>query len=203
MAKSTKTAKKATAVKRSATKRTMAKASSNGHHNKPQGDDEEGLRKLMVDQMKDMLWAEKALTKAIPKMMKKACSAELTDALAAHLDETHEQVSRIEEAFDSLGLKATTKPCEAMKGLLKEAEELMGEMESGSLRDAAIICAAQKVEHYEIATYGCLKTYAEMLGESEAAGLFEEILNEEKNADETLSEVAQEINWMAEEEAEA
>lgn len=202
MAKSTKTTKSNGTHHSAATKTTKSKASSNGHRSTPTGHEEEGLRKLLVDQMKDMLWAEKALTKAIPKMMKNACSADLADALSNHLEETTDQVSRLEQAFESMDLKPTTKPCEAMKGLMKEAEELMSEMEEGGLRDAAIICAAQKVEHYEIATYGCLVTYAEMLGESKAARLFGQILEEEKGADETLTEVAQHINWMAEEEVE-
>ncbi|HZV68953.1 MAG TPA: ferritin-like domain-containing protein [Saprospiraceae bacterium] len=168
----------------------------------PKGQDEQGLRKLLVDQMKDMLWAEKKLTTAIPKMIKKASSEELIESLTNHLEETKEQVSRLEQAFQAMNLKATAKECEAMKGLVKEAEELMEEMEEGSLRDAAIICAAQKVEHYEIATYGCLVTYSQILGETEVAELLNETLSEEKGADETLTEVSQNINWMAEEEAE-
>ena len=164
---------------------------------KPEGEEKEGLRKLLVDQMKDMLWAEKSLVKGIPKMIEKASSPELKDALSSHLEETKEQVNRLEQAFQTIDESATAKVCEAMKGLTKEAEELMEEMEEGNLRDAAIICAAQKVEHYEIASYGCLVAYARLLGETEATGLFEEILEEEKSADDTLSGVAEQINWKA------
>ena len=164
---------------------------------RPSGEQEEGLRKLLMDQMKDMYWAEKALTKAIPKMIKQASSDELIDALSNHLHETEGQINKLEEAFQILGEKAVAKKCEAMDGLIKEASELMGDLDKGSLRDAGIICAGQKVEHYEIATYGCLKTYAETLGEMEVANLLEEILGEEKNADDTLTEISQSINWEA------
>ena len=169
---------------------------------KPEGKQDEGLRKLLTDQLKDMLWAEKALTKAIPEMIEKASSQELIDGLREHLEVTKEQVFKVKEAFKLLNEKPQAKVCEAMKGLVKEAEELMKEMEEGPVRDAAIICAAQKVEHYEIATYGCLHTYAEILGEEEVADLLEEIMNEEKEADDALTEVAHAINWEAKEEEE-
>ena len=167
---------------------------------KPEGKQDEGLRKLLTDQLKDMLWAEKALTKAIPAMIEKASSQDLVDGLKEHLEVTKEQVFKVKEAFKLMNEKPQAKVCEAMKGLVKEAEELMKEMEEGPVRDAAIICAAQKVEHYEIATYGCLHTYAEILGEEEVADLLEEIMNEEKEADDALTEVAHAINWDAKEE---
>ena len=150
-----------------------------------------GLRKLFEDELKDIYWAEKALTKALPKMAKKATSPELVDAINNHLQETENQVSRLEEVFESIGMKAAAKKCEAMEGLLKEADEIVGEAEEGAVRDSAIISAAQKVEHYEIASYGTLCAFAKTLGEEEAASLLEETLNEEKMADETLTEIAE------------
>lgn len=148
------------------------------------------LEKLFEDELKDIYWAEKALTKALPKMIKKASSSELVDAIETHLAETEEQVTRIEQVFELLGKKATAKKCEAMDGLIKEAEELMEESEEGVMRDAAIISAAQKVEHYEIASYGTLRAFAETLGFDEVAALLETTLEEEKNADQTLTDVA-------------
>ena len=166
----------------------------------PTGKNDEGLRKLLTEQLKDMYWAEKALTKALPKMIQKASSQELKNGIREHLGVTKEQVSKLEEAFGLLGMKATAKKCEAMSGLIDEAEEIIKDMEEGPVRDAGIICAAQKVEHYEIATYGCLATYAETLDEQELSDLLNEILEEEKEADQKLSQVANSINWEAKEE---
>ncbi len=148
------------------------------------------LMKLFENELKDIYWAEKALTKAIPKMIKKATSEELIDALQSHLEETTEHVSRLEQVFGLIEKKAVAKKCESMDGLLKEAVEIMEECEQGSMRDAGIIAAGQKVEHYEIATYGTLRQFAETLGLTEAAELLEATLEEEKMADEKLSEVA-------------
>jgi ferritin-like metal-binding protein YciE len=149
------------------------------------------LHKLLVDELKDIYWAEKALTKAIPKMIKNASSEELIAALEEHLTETEEQVAKVEEVFEILGEKAQAKKCEAMEGLIKEAEELMSDNEEGVIRDAAIISAGQKVEHYEIASYGTLVAFANTLGYTDAAEILEEILEEEKNADMKLTEVAE------------
>lgn len=161
------------------------------------------LQGLLEDQLKDIYWAEKALTKAIPKMIKNATSEELIEALENHLEETENQVARVEEVFEILEKKPQAKKCEAMSGLIEEAEELMKENEEGVIRDAAIISAAQKVEHYEIATYGTLRTYAQTLGLDDIAEILEEILEEEKNADETLTEVAESaVNLEAAEESE-
>jgi ferritin-like metal-binding protein YciE len=168
----------------------------------PSGKNEEGLRKLFVAQLKDMYWAEKALTKALPKMIQHASSDELKNGIEEHLEVTHEQVTKLEEVFELIGMKAAAKKCEAMEGLIEEANEIFSEMEEGPVRDAGIICAAQKVEHYEMATYGCLATYAEMLDEQEAANILHEILEEEKEADEKLSVAANTINWEALEEEE-
>lgn len=150
-----------------------------------------GLQQMFEDQLKDIYWAEKALTKALPKMISKATSQELIDALTEHLEITEDQVTRVEEVFSAIGKKPEAKKCEAMEGLIKEGTEIMESAEEGSALDAGIICAAQKVEHYEIATYGTLVAWAQQLGLQEAADLLEETLNEEKEADTTLTEVAE------------
>ena len=149
------------------------------------------LQKLFEEELKDIYWAEKALVKAIPKMIKKASSPELVEALENHLAETEEQVKRVEQVFGALGKEPKTKKCEAMAGLISEAETIMGESEEGVMRDAAIISGAQKIEHYEIASYGTLRTFAQTIGLHEAVTLLETTLNEEKNADEKLTEVAE------------
>ena len=151
----------------------------------------QGLRDLFENELKDIYWAEKALTKAIPKMIKNATSEELKTALQEHLAVTEQQVTRVEQVFESIGTKAQAKKCEAMEGLIKEAADIMESTEEGAVRDAGIISAAQKVEHYEIATYGTLHTFATILNEDEAASFLEETLNEEKEADEKLTEVAE------------
>ncbi len=151
----------------------------------------QGLRSLFEDELKDIYWAEKALTKAIPKMIKNASSQELIDALENHLEVTKGHVERCEHAFEILGKAARAKKCEAMEGLTKEAEEIMSSTEEGVVRDAGIISAAQKVEHYEIATYGTLCAFAKTLGEDEVADLLQQTLNEEKEADQTLTGIAE------------
>lgn len=161
------------------------------------------LMKLFEDELKDIYWAEKALIKAIPKMIKNATSEELIDALKNHLEETKGHVTRVELVFDLIGKKTTAKKCEAMEGLIKEAGDIMEACEEGAMRDAGIIAAAQKVEHYEIASYGTLRQFAETLGLSEATGLLGETLGEERAADEKLSEVAMSaVNIEAAEEEE-
>lgn len=150
----------------------------------------QGLRDLFVDSLKDIYWAEKALTKALPKMTKNATSEALKEALTKHLDETVAQVSRLEQVFEIIGEKAEAKKCDAMEGLLKEGEGIMEETELGVVRDAGIIAAGQKVEHYEIATYGTLHAFATTLGEDKAAKLLAITLEEEKKADMTLTEIA-------------
>jgi ferritin-like metal-binding protein YciE len=150
-----------------------------------------GLRELFEDFLKDIYWAEKALVKAIPKMVGNATSEELIAALEDHLSVTQGQVSRLEEVFELLGKTARAKKCDAMEGLIKEAEGIMEETAAGVVRDAGIIAAGQKVEHYEIATYGTLCSFAKILGENDVATLLEESLNEEKEADSKLTEVAE------------
>ena len=148
------------------------------------------LMKLFEDELKDIYWAEKALTKAIPKMIKNATSQELVKALTNHLSETENQITRLEQVFESIGKKAVAKKCEAMEGLIKEAGEIMESCDKGAMCDAGIISAGQKVEHYEIASYGTLRQFAKTLGLTEAISLLEATLKEEKAADEKLSEVA-------------
>lgn len=161
----------------------------------------QGLRQLFEDELKDIYWAEKALTKAIPKMIKKASSEELISALQDHLEATKGHVARCEQAFEMMGKPAKAKKCEAMAGLTKEAEEIMSNTAAGVVRDAGIISAAQKVEHYEIATYGTLCAFAKTLGENEVADLLAQTLSEEKEADEKLTQIAESsINTEAAEE---
>jgi ferritin-like metal-binding protein YciE len=167
------------------------------------GIEESKLMKLFEDELKDIYWAEKALTKALPKMVKNATNEDLITALENHLEETEGQIEKLEQVFEAIGKKAQAKKCEAMAGLVKEAEEIMKESDKGAMRDAGIISAGQKVEHYEIATYGTLKTFARTLGLEDAAGLLEEILDQEKAADAKLTEVAEAtINMQAAEEEE-
>jgi ferritin-like metal-binding protein YciE len=150
------------------------------------------LKELFTDELKDLYWAEQHLVKALPKMIKGATSEELKQTITDHLEQTQNHVSRLEKAFESIGEKAKAVKCEAMEGLLKEAEELLTETEKGTqVRDVAIISAAQKVEHYEIATYGTLRTLAGTLGYTQAQNLFEQTLKEEKTADALLTEVAE------------
>jgi ferritin-like metal-binding protein YciE len=184
-----------TATKPAAKKSSSTKSKSGG------SSQADGLRELFEDELKDIYWAEKALTKAIPKMIKNATSEELINALEEHLEVTKGHIERCEQAFELLGKAARAKKCEAMEGLTKEAEEIMESTAEGVVRDAGIISAAQKVEHYEIASYGTLCAFAKTLGEDEVANLFEQTLNEEKEADQTLTGIAESsINVEASEE---
>lgn len=158
----------------------------------------EGLRELFVDSLKDIYWAEKALMKALPKMSKNATSENLINAINDHLAVTEEQVKRLEQVFEIIGKKASAKKCEAMEGLIKEGESIMEETEEGPVRDAGIVAASQKIEHYEIATYGTLAAFAQTLGEEEAVSLLQQTLEEEKEADILLTEAAyNNINFEA------
>ena len=149
------------------------------------------LRELFEDELKDIYWAEKALVKALPKMAKKASTQELKDAIQQHAEVTQGHVERCEQAFEMMGKAARAKKCEAMEGLIKEGEEIVQNTEEGVVRDAGIISAAQKVEHYEIASYGTLCAFAKTLGEDDIADLLEQTLNEEKDTDETLTGIAE------------
>ena len=169
----------------------MKKQNSNGTQTAITSE-ETGLKTLFKDELKDIYWAEKHLAKALPKMAKGATSNELKTAIEQHLQETENQISRLEQVFEIIGVKAAGKKCEAMEGLVEEGKEMMEETEDGSLtRDAAIISSAQKIEHYEIASYGTLRTLANTLGLTDAAALLEETLNEEKNTDVKLTQIAE------------
>ena len=154
------------------------------------GDPNVELQHLFVDQLRDILWAEKQLVKALPKMAKAARDEKLSKAFTKHLGETENQVVRLGEIFTSLGLAPRDKKCPAMEGLLKEADELAEDYHDSSALDAALIAAAQKVEHYEIATYGTLRAFAECLGHTEAVKLLSATLLEESKADEALTGIA-------------
>ncbi len=158
----------------------------------------EDLRDFLIDGLKDLYWAEKALVKHLPVMAENATSPKLKMSIEKHLEETENQVTRLEDAFKAMDEKAKAEKCEAMDGLLKEAKSIMEETEPGSVRDAAIIAAAQKVEHYEIASYGTLATYAELLGLPEVKDLLGATLAEEKTCDKDLTKLAKsEINIKA------
>jgi len=163
------------------------------------------LQKFFEDSLKDIYWAEKSLTKALPKMQEAATTEELKNAIEEHLAQTETQVKRLEQVFELIGKKAQAKKCDAMEGLIKEGESIIEETEAGSMtRDVGIIIASQKVEHYEIATYGGLAQMATTMGLDEAAELLNETLEEEKETDALLTEIAENnINWEAEQETEA
>lgn len=145
------------------------------------------LRDTFVEELKDLYDAEKQILKALPKMVKAAENEELKAAFESHLEETENQIKRLEQVFEIFGETAKGKKCKGMQGLIEEAQDLIKEDEG----DAALICAAQKVEHYEIASYGSLHAWAELLDESEASDLLQETLDEEKAADEKLTEIAE------------
>ena len=176
----------------------MAKKTNTTGKVKPKKDAADQLKDFMIDGIKDLYWAEKALVKNLPKMHKNATSKHLKAAIAGHLEETKGQVQRLEDAFKALKLKPEAVKCDAMDGLLKEAEGILEETEPGAVRDAAIIAAAQKVEHYEIASYGTLATYAKLLGQKEVLKLLLETLKQEKTCDKDLTKLAKtEINLKA------
>ncbi|WET02397.1 ferritin-like domain-containing protein [Flavobacterium sp. YJ01] len=156
----------------------------------PKSDAASELRDLFIDSLKDIYWAEKALVGALPKMQANAAAAGLASAIKEHHAVTKNQVARLEEVFKLLGEKAEGKKCEAMAGLLKEGDSILEETQPGPVRDAGIIAASQKIEHYEIATYGTLAAFAKTLGENDVAKLLTQTLAEEKEADCLLNDVA-------------
>ncbi len=166
------------------------------------GSTDSRLQEFFYDELKDIYWAEKHLTKTLPKMAKAATSPELKDAFTEHLEVTKTHVSRLEEVFEMLGKKAQAKKCEAMEGITKEGESIIEDTEAGTAtRDVGLILAGQKVEHYEIATYGGLTQLAHTLQLEDIAGVLETTLNEEKDADSSLSQIAENnINYKASEE---
>lgn len=167
----------------------------------PQADAAKELKHLFVDSLKDIYWAENALVGALPKMQNNATDAGLASAIKEHHAVTQNQVKRLEKVFELLGEKPEGKKCEAMAGLLKEGDSILQETQPGAVRDAGIIAASQKIEHYEIATYGTLAAFAATLGEDDAVLLLEKTLAEEKEADTLLTEAAYNtINFDANEE---
>ncbi len=158
----------------------------------------DSLKDLYIDELKDLYNAETQLIKALPKMAKKATAPELKQAFQDHLEETKGHVARLEEIFEELDEKPTGKTCKAMKGLVEEGAEVIEEDGNDAVLDAALIGAAQRVEHYEIAGYGVVRTFATILGENDAAELLQETLDEEAAADKKLTEIAEEdINFEA------
>src|ERR1700680_141393 len=155
------------------------------------------LQELYIDELRDLYNAETQLVKALPKMAKAASNQQLRQAFEEHLRQTAGHVTRLEQIFEELGEKPSGKKCIAMEGLVREGSELIGEDYPEPVLDAGIIGAAQRVEHYEIAAYGTVRSFAEVLGESEQASLLEETLNEEKGADEKLSQISEKVNPAA------
>lgn len=152
----------------------------------------EKLKELFVDGLKDIYWAEKQLTKALPKLAKAATSADLKAAFEEHLSETEQQVKKVEQVFELIDEKAQAKVCAAMEGLVKEGEEIIESTDKGTMvRDCGLIMAAQKVEHYEMASYGTLRTLARILGYDDAATVLQEILDQEGEADKKLTDLAE------------
>ena len=159
----------------------------------------EGLKELYVDELKDLYSAENQLVKALPKLAKAAASEELRAGFEEHLEQTKGHVQRLEQIFEMLDESPKGKKCKGMEGLIEEGSEIMEEDFEDALLDAALIGAAQRVEHYEIAAYGTVRAFAEELGESEHASLLAETLEEEKETDEKLTELAKQINVEANE----
>ncbi len=157
------------------------------------------LKELYIDELKDLYSAENQLVKALPKMAKASESEELRNAFEEHLEQTREHVARLDKIFEALDESPKGKKCQGMEGLIEEGAEKIDEDPGPEELDAALIAAAQHVEHYEIAGYGCVRTYANLLGESEAVSLLEQTLAEEKETDEKLTELAEQINVTAQE----
>jgi ferritin-like metal-binding protein YciE len=155
------------------------------------------MEELFVDELKDLYSAEKQITKALPKLVKGATSEELKQAFLSHLEETKGQITRLEQAFGILGKKPNGKTCVGMKGVLEEGAEMLEDTEKGEVRDAGLISAAQRVEHYEMAGYGSARDFAKLLGQSEIAALLDATLEEEKLADKKLTGISKAVNSAA------
>jgi len=153
----------------------------------------QNLEDLLKEDLKDVLHAENQIVKALPKMIKKTSNPELKDAMSTHLEETKGHVERVEQVMELLGMPVRGKTCKAMQGIIEEGKEVMEEDAEDDVMDAALIGAAQKVEHYEIATYGTLCTYAELLGLQEAKKLLGQNLEEEKRTDQKLTQLAESV----------
>lgn len=187
-----KKAQRSAPARKSPSRKVTAKRSSGTSASQKQNKNGSLLHQFFMDSLKDIYWAEKALTKALPKMSKNATSEELKKAFDQHLEITKSQVERLEQVFQALGEKAQAKKCEAMEGLVEESESIIGETKDDTFtRDAALIIAAQKVEHYEIATYGGLVQLAKTMNKGNIAKMLETTLNEEKEADVLLTKIAE------------
>jgi ferritin-like metal-binding protein YciE len=156
------------------------------------------LNDLFIHEIKDLYSAEKQLAKALPKMAKAATNEDLQQAFESHLQETEEQIARLEQIMGQFDIPTRVPKCKAMEGLIEEGKEVLEEDMEDDVRDAALICAAQRVEHYEIAGYGCARTFAELLGHNEAQEILQQTLDEEKATDEKLTQIAmQHVNTEA------
>lgn len=155
------------------------------------------MQELFIDELKDLYSAEKQIVRALPKLAKAASTPELQQALLSHLEETKGHVERLEKISEIVGKKLTGKTCVGMKGVLEEGSEVLEDTDKGIVRDAALIAASQRVEHYEMAGYGSARDFAKILGQSEAAALLDETLAEEKSADKKLSVISKQVNAEA------
>jgi ferritin-like metal-binding protein YciE len=155
------------------------------------------IENLLIEELKDLYSAETQITKTLPKLVEAAASADLKSAFKHHLKETEGHVKRLEKAFEILGSSPKGKTCGGMKGILGEGDEMVHGTTEGDIRDVALISAAQRVEHYEMAAYGTVRAYAENLGMKEIAGLLNETLDEEKAADKKLTEISHKVNSRA------
>lgn len=199
MATTTKTtAAKSTAEKTAPARaaKTTSKTGVKSNSSKPKGNtgkmEDSEFHEFFVDELKDIYWAEQHLAKALPKMKKAATSPELAAAFEKHTQETQTHITTLDEVFSLLDEKPAAKKCDAMAGLLAEADSIIGDTDKGSLtRDAGLILAAQKVEHYEIATYGTLKTFAENMGHTDVVNLLQQTLDNEKATDVALTQIAE------------
>ena len=156
------------------------------------------IEKLFIEELKDLHSAEKQITKTLPKLIEAATTVDLKKAFEHHLKETEGHVARLDRAFELLGTRPKEKTCDGMKGILSEGAEMLRETKEGDIRDVALISAAQRVEHYEMAAYGTVRSYAEQLNQAQIAKLLQETLEEEKAADKKLTEISQKVNSRAE-----
>ncbi|UWZ83654.1 ferritin-like domain-containing protein [Occallatibacter riparius] len=157
--------------------------------------------KLFMNELKDLYSAEKQITRALPKMAKAATTEELRQAFETHLEETRGHIERLDRVFEILGAKASAKTCQGMKGLIEEGAEMIEEAEEGEVRDAGLISAAQRVEHYEMAAYGTVRTIAQQMGQQEVADLLQQTLDEEGKTDKLLTKIAMRVNKEAQRKA--
>lgn len=159
------------------------------------------VEKLLLNELRDLHSAENQITRALPKMAKTATSDELRNAFETHLKETEGQIERLDRVFEILGKTSSGKTCQGIKGIIEESSETMNETVKGSVCDAAMIAGAQRVEHYEMAAYGTVRTLAQIMGRKEIADLLQQTLNEEGNADHKLTQIALKINHQAQQKA--